>query len=118
MHPFIAYQLVQERMADLHRQARNETLTLAATGAGAKQAPARRAQVAGPGRPESQSATCPTLAKLETLSETGPFSPPPGQVSCPVGCPFTKTFSISPCDAGSTQVAALTVPSCHRCKPR
>ena len=67
MHPFIAYQLVQERMADLHRQARSETLTLAATGAGAEQVPPRRAQVAGPGRPESQSAPCPALAKLETL---------------------------------------------------
>ena len=67
MHPTIAYQLVQEHMADLHRQARGETLILASTGAGAKQVPARRAQVAGPGRPEPQSATCRTLAKLETL---------------------------------------------------
>lgn len=61
MHPTIAYQLVQEHMADLHRQARGEALTLAATEAGAKQAPARRAQVARPSRPESRSATRATL---------------------------------------------------------
>ena len=36
MHPTIAYQLVQEHMADLHRQARGETLILASTGAGAR----------------------------------------------------------------------------------
>lgn len=67
MHPTIAYHLAQERIADLHRQARSETLTLAAIGAGAKQIPERRAQVGGPGCQESQSATRLTLAKLETL---------------------------------------------------
>ncbi len=71
MHPTIAYQLVQEHMADLHRQARGEALTLAATEAGAKQAPARRAQVARPSRPESRSATRATLESILSAAWPG-----------------------------------------------
>ena len=84
MHPTIAYHVAQERIADLHRQVRNETSALAATGTGAGQAPARRAQDAGPGRP-SRSSPLFDPGQIPVSQEAGPFSRPPGQV-CPVGC--------------------------------
>jgi hypothetical protein len=65
IHPTIAYCLVQERIAELHRHARIETLTSAAIAGGTRDPRARRAQAAEPGCAQSQSQTGPTLAKLE-----------------------------------------------------
>jgi hypothetical protein len=65
IHPTIAYHLAQERSAELRRHARIETLTSAAIAGETREPRARRAQVAGPGCPQSQSRTGLTLAKLE-----------------------------------------------------
>jgi hypothetical protein len=65
IHPTIAYRLAQERIAELHRHARTETLTSAAITGGTRDPRERRAQAAGHECPQSQSQTSPTLAKLE-----------------------------------------------------
>jgi hypothetical protein len=69
MHPTIAYQLVQERIADLHRQTGSETLSRAATGAWSTRVSTRRPGSGRAGRPRSQTSTGPKLASSQLVTK-------------------------------------------------